>query len=218
MNALSDLAVTSDNLVVADILSVATQEFAQFGLGGARLERIVAQTRTSKRMIYYHFKSKEGLYVAVLERAFTRAREHETTFDPAQGTPLDALERFVQMVYDAFLASPDFVRLLTHENLSGAPYVKQSTVLSELNQRGLKLLTLVIERGKKSGTFRPSIKPLDVYFNIIGMSYYHVANRAGYLAGFAGDIGKTMGQEPFDELRRKVLVDSVRRYVTADLP
>jgi len=52
---------------MSEILSVATLEFAGKGLAGARIDEIAAATRTSKRMIYYYFGSKEGLYVAVLE-------------------------------------------------------------------------------------------------------------------------------------------------------
>ena len=54
---------------MANILEVATREFSDKGLAGARIDEIAAATRTSKRMIYYYFGSKEGLYVAVLEEA-----------------------------------------------------------------------------------------------------------------------------------------------------
>ena len=62
---------------MADILEVATREFADKGLAGARIDQIAAATRTSKRMIYYYFESKEGLYVAVLEEAYRRMRAIE---------------------------------------------------------------------------------------------------------------------------------------------
>jgi len=52
---------------MAGILEVATAEFANKGLSGARIDEIAAATRTSKRMIYYYFGSKDGLYLAVLE-------------------------------------------------------------------------------------------------------------------------------------------------------
>ena len=51
----------------ANILEVATHEFSEKGLSGARIDEIAERTRTSKRMIYYYFESKEGLYRAVLE-------------------------------------------------------------------------------------------------------------------------------------------------------
>ena len=45
---------------MAEILLVANKEFADKGLAGARIDEIAAATRTSKRMIYYYFASKEG--------------------------------------------------------------------------------------------------------------------------------------------------------------
>ena len=46
---------------MAEILQVATAEFAAKGLSGARIDAIAEATRTSKRMIYYYYGSKEGL-------------------------------------------------------------------------------------------------------------------------------------------------------------
>ena len=65
---------------MADILKVATAEFADKGLSGARVDAIAAATATSKRMIYYHFGSKEGLYLAVLEESYRRM------WDPLEST------------------------------------------------------------------------------------------------------------------------------------
>src|SRR3954463_11601310 len=60
-----------------DILDVATKEFAQHGLSGARVDAIAARTRTAKHMIYYYFGSKEGLFLAVLEQSYARMRAAE---------------------------------------------------------------------------------------------------------------------------------------------
>ncbi|MFD0521315.1 TetR/AcrR family transcriptional regulator [Paractinoplanes durhamensis] len=51
----------------AEIIEVATHEFADQGYAGARVDEIAAKTRTTKRMIYYYFGGKEGLYLTVLE-------------------------------------------------------------------------------------------------------------------------------------------------------
>ena len=53
-----------------EILDVATQEFAERGFAGGRVDEIAARTRTTKRMIYYYFESKQGLYAAVLQAAY----------------------------------------------------------------------------------------------------------------------------------------------------
>ena len=69
-----------------DILSVAMEEFSQNGLSGARIDEIAARTRTSKRMIYYYFTDKEGLYQRVLEEAYAKVRGGESDLE------LDGLE------------------------------------------------------------------------------------------------------------------------------
>src|SRR3546814_2239823 len=43
-----------------NIIDVATKEFAEYGLSGARIDEIAAKTKSSKRMIYYYFGDKEG--------------------------------------------------------------------------------------------------------------------------------------------------------------
>ena len=63
---------------MAEILEVATHEFADKGLAGARIDEIAAATRTSKRMIYYYFGSKDALYLAVLEEAYPVSYTHLT--------------------------------------------------------------------------------------------------------------------------------------------
>ena len=65
----------------AEILAVATSEFAEHGYSGARVDVIADKTRTTKRMLYYYFESKAGLYTAVLERAYGEIREREQAVD-----------------------------------------------------------------------------------------------------------------------------------------
>ena len=58
----------------ANIIDVATAEFAERGLSGARVDRIAERTQTSKRMLYYYFGDKEGLYRAVLLSYYEKLR------------------------------------------------------------------------------------------------------------------------------------------------
>jgi AcrR family transcriptional regulator len=75
-----------------DILDVATEEFASAGFSGARVDRIAERTRTSKRMIYYYFGSKEGLYLAALEKVYGELRAAEMSLDAAPESPADAFD------------------------------------------------------------------------------------------------------------------------------
>ena len=200
--------------VVANILKAATAEFAQYGLGGARLERIIANTDTSKRMVYYHFGSKLGLYQSVLEHAIESARAEEQGFDPEQGTPIEALARFTEIAFDPFAGRPDFVRLLTFENLAGAVHLKGSKLISKLNRRGLAQLERILARGRQAAVMRTDIASIDVFMNLVGLSYYHAANHAGYLAGgFSRPVEKMLEGKSFRQHRRAMVVESTLRFV-----
>jgi AcrR family transcriptional regulator len=201
--------------LVDDIIHSATSEFAQFGLGGARLERIIANTNSSKRMVNYHFGSKVGLYQAVLERAFESARQCEEGFDPKVGAPLEALAVFAENAFDSFVDRPDFVRLLTFENLSGATYIKGSALIFKLNQRELAHVEKILIRGRKEGAIRKDVTALDVFMNLDGLNYYHVANYTGYLAGgFSPSVENQIACREFQAHRRAMVVEATVRFVS----
>ena len=118
---------------MADILEVATREFSDKGLAGARIDEIAAATRTSKRMIYYYFESKEGLYVAVLEEAYRRMRAIEAELHLQDLAPEEALRRLVGFTLDYQLANPDFIRLVMTENINRGEFLAQSKSIQKLN-------------------------------------------------------------------------------------
>lgn len=200
--------------VVADILEVATREFASLGLAGARIEKIQEQTKTSKRMIYYHFGSKEGLYKAVIENAFLQARKVDQGFDPFSGSPEEALKKIVSNAFEAFSKNPNFVRLLTFENLAGAPYIRNSDHASRLNKLAMDDLEVVLKRGLIDGSFRKDIKPLDVYINLVGLCYYHVAHQSAYMTtGFQASGISITKSKSFHAQRKRAIQDTCWRYV-----
>src|SRR5215469_2494857 len=107
----------------ADILAVALEEFAAKGLAGSRVDEIAERTHTVKRMIYYYFGSKEGLYRAVLEHAYDHIRTIESDLDLESLPPLAALRRLVQVTFDYHNKHPEFVRLVMNENIHKGAHI-----------------------------------------------------------------------------------------------
>jgi AcrR family transcriptional regulator len=93
-----------------NIIDVATEEFSAKGFSGARVDKIAARTKTSKRMIYYYFGGKEGLYIAVLEAAYRSIRSIEAALDLEKQTPEEALRALISFTFDYQNAHPEFVR------------------------------------------------------------------------------------------------------------
>jgi len=162
---------------MAEILLVANKEFADKGLAGARIDEIAAATRTSKRMIYYYFASKEGLYLAVLEAAYRRMRQIESDLHLEDLEPVQALKALVEFTYDHHQANENFIRLVMNENIQRGEYIGQSKDIQQLNGSALQTIQNLYERGVKSGVFRPGLTPLDIHSAISALSFFNVSNQ-----------------------------------------
>ena len=173
---------------MADILAVATREFADKGLAGARIDDIAEAMRTSKRMIYYYFGSKEGLYIRVLEEAYRRMREIESGLHLDDLPPEDALRRIVGFTVDYQLAHPEFIRLVASENIQRGEYLAQSKAIQALNVPAIDGLRRVYERGLAAGIFRSGIDPVDLHMSISALSVFNVANRHTFSIIFKRDL------------------------------
>jgi AcrR family transcriptional regulator len=178
-----------------DIITVATAEFANKGLAGARIDEIAARTRTSKRMIYYYFGSKEGLYISVLEESYRNIRNIERDLDVDHLSPEDALRELVGFSFDRHQQNPDFVRLVSNENLHHGKYVSQSTSIPTLNMPAIDTIRRIVERGKREGVFRDDVDPTDLHMSISALCFYNVSNRYTFGAIFNTDMSSPAALE-----------------------
>jgi AcrR family transcriptional regulator len=173
---------------MADIIEVATHEFSEKGLAGARIDVIAEAMRTSKRMIYYYFGSKEALYIAVLEEAYRRIREIEAGLHLEDLAPEDALRKLVGFTVDYQLANPDFIRLVMNENIHRGEFLAQSKTIQKLNVPAINAVREVYERGVKAGVFRAGVDPVDLHMSISALSFFNVANRHTFALIFKRDL------------------------------
>ncbi|TCM52243.1 TetR family transcriptional regulator [Rhizobium sp. PP-F2F-G48] len=173
-----------------DILLVAREEFAANGLSGARVDAIAERTRTSKRMIYYHFSSKEGLYLAVLEHAYADIRKVEAELRLADGDPVDAMRRLIGFTFDYDEANPDFIRLVTIENIHRASHMRQSSSLGRLNTSIIDTIAAILRRGQETGVFRREVDPIDLHMLISSFCFFRISNRHTFGHIFGRDLGE----------------------------
>lgn len=192
-----------------NILEVASREFESKGYNGARIDAIAEATRTSKRMIYYHFDGKEGLYIAVLEAAYRRIREIELSLHLEDMDPVNALRELTGFTHDYHLHNPGFVRLVMTENIHNGVHLERSKVIQSVNNSAIEMVRRVYERGVKSGVFRSGIRPIDLHFLISAQSFYNVSNRKTFALIFKQDVEAPEAIAA----RRASIVESVMRMV-----
>jgi AcrR family transcriptional regulator len=192
-----------------NILDVATAEFSAMGLSGARVDQIAERTHTTKRMLYYYFGSKEGLYEAVLEKVYgdIRALEqdlHIDTLDPKKG-----LQRLVEFTFDYHDRHRDFVRLVTIENIHGARYIERLKSFRNRNASVIRTIEDLLARGVASGAFRDDIDPIDLHLLISSMCFHRVSNRHTFGAAF----GRDPSSPRLRARHREMVVEAVLRFV-----
>jgi AcrR family transcriptional regulator len=193
----------------ADILDAAIAEFSEKGFDGGRVDDIAARTRTTKRMIYYYFGGKEQLYAAVLERMYGGMRDAEAALRLDALPPADALRRLVEVTFDHHAAHPEFVRLVSVENIHEARNVVASPTIRARNAAVIGTLQALLARGTKAGAFRKGIDALDLHMLISSFCFYRVSNRHTLAAIFGRDLlaPATLAAH------RRMITEAVLRYV-----
>jgi len=172
----------------ARILAAATKEFARYGLGGARVDRIAAEADTNKRMLYYYFGNKEALFLAVLEATYAHIRSAETRLRLDTVEPVEGILRLVAFTWRYYLDNPHFLTLLNSENLHRARHLKTSKRIAAMHSPFVATIADLLRRGERDGVIRPSIDPVQLYISIAALSYFYLSNQHTLSTIFVRDL------------------------------
>lgn len=211
-NAARRAAVSRTNdpeRTMAGILDVAHAEFSEKGLAGARIDEIAAATQTSKRMIYYYFGSKEGLYLAVLEESYRKVREIEGQLHLEDLSPEDALRKLVTFTFDHHHGNEPYIRLVMSENMQRGEYLAQSKIIQKLNVPAIESIRKLYERGVAEGVFRAGLDPVDIHKSISALTFFNVSNQHTFGLIFK----KNTQAAQAITTRRDNIIEMIVRYV-----
>jgi len=191
------------------ILLAARDEFALYGLAGARVDRIAERADINKRLIYYYFKSKDDLFLAVLENTYADIRAAEQKLHLDEMDPVEAIRELVSFTWHYYLEHPEFISLLNSENQHNAAHLKKSARIQEMNSPLVQMLDAVLERGRRQDLFRAGIDPIQLYISIASICYFYLSNNQTLSTIFGRDLRapKAMAQ------RLSHMTDMVLGYV-----
>lgn len=91
------------------------REFAALGMAGARMDQIAGAAGVNKALLYYHFESKEKLYVAALEMISAKIRDRSMAVFLRDASAGERLLRTALDHFDRILAQGAFQSLLQQE-------------------------------------------------------------------------------------------------------
>jgi len=196
-----------------EILEAAIQEFAAHGPRGARTEDIACRTNTSKRMIFYYFGSKDGLYRAVLEENYRRIRALESSLRLDHLEPAAALRELIRASLGHYERNPDLARIVAMENLiMHGGVAAQIGEFSAMNASAVETIAEVLERGRRLGIFQEgpsSPSALDVHQVLSAL----VLNRIEHQWTFSLAFGRDMLGDDCAHVR-SLIEETVMRLVS----
>jgi TetR/AcrR family transcriptional regulator len=154
------------------ILAAAAVEFAARGYAGARVDRIARRARVNKAMLYYHFRSKQGLYRALLRDTFGRAADRLRATAAAAATPAEQLDLVIAGIAGFIQQHRHFAAIMLREIAERGAHLDAETLaaLAALP----RIVAAIIQRGVNEGAFRP-VHPLAAYFSMLAPMVVYLA-------------------------------------------
>jgi TetR/AcrR family transcriptional regulator len=170
------------------ILTTAAKHFVEKGYDGARIDEIVSDTDTSKKLLYHYFLSKENLFVAVLERIYTEFSLQRGETWRTEKSPIEGLRKLAGETFNALVKMPEIVSLLNTENLFKAIHIRKLLQIKAIYHPLLDGIGELLARGEKAGVFRKGIDPIQFYISMSALSYHYISNQHTFSAILGFDL------------------------------
>jgi len=183
------------------IIAAALDEFAEHGRAGARVDRIAAAAGVNKAMIYYHFKSKDLLYVESLKEFFANVGRYALKLVGETNTLDEALLALATVHATIITVKPQVRTLFLRELADLSPEII-NTIIDSFRQSGLvDVIKEKMHGALASGRIR-QIDPRQLISAFISMSigYY-------FLYPISDALMQVTDREQFIEERKHIIVD-----------
>lgn len=170
-----------------EILRVATEHFTRSGYFGARVDEIAAETSTTKRMIYYCFESKDGLFTAALRATYDGIRSFENALGLEALEPREAIARYVGETLRYHERHPELALLARAENLLGGVHIAGDDGW-QADRPIVDLLDGVLARGRQLGFFRDGVSGIELHIVVSALCNFRITNEATIRALFGYEL------------------------------
>ncbi|MGI5376627.1 TetR family transcriptional regulator [Streptomyces sp. CA-251387] len=154
------MGVRDPEATKARIFDAAVAEFARYGIAGARIDRIAAEAKANKQLIYAYFGNKAELFSQVLGRCMV---------DLAAAVPVDPddIEGWLDRLMDYHAAHPELLRLLYWEGIQyGTAELPDETERHDHYTHKVA----AVRDGQDRGVISDAIPAQDLLFLLVAMA------------------------------------------------
>jgi len=195
------------------ILRAGLAEFGAKGYGGGRTALIAKRAKCNIRMIYHYFGGKEPLYLACLERVYSRIREEEAKLKLDELAPTKAIERLVDFTFNHMRENPDFVHIAGVENTQRGKFIGKIPPVANAAAHLIETIEEILKRGVRTKELRRGIDAFQLYISILSLSYVHLSNRHTLSMTY----GRDMSDPDWLDARRKHVRKLILSYIRPDV-
>jgi TetR/AcrR family transcriptional regulator len=167
------------------ILNAAARSFARRGYSGTSMADVAESAGVSKATVFHHFRSKRGLYRALIEQSVSGFREDVLPKLDTEAPLPGGLERFAAAHYARLTRHKATSRLILHEMLAGNPEFVEAMSHGVMADN-FALLAAELRRGQANGAIRADVDPGLAVFMLLCASWFLF--QAGELARRAPDL------------------------------
>jgi hypothetical protein len=113
----------------------------------------------------------------VLESVYVELGDAESALALDPRRPLEALDQLIEFTWRYYLAHPEFVALLSNENLMRGVHITKSMKVKLLSRPVIEILGTILAEGERQGVFRRGLDVKKVYLTLAALGYFYLSNR-----------------------------------------
>ena len=170
------------------LLEAGVKVFSRQGPDGGSVSMIARRAGINRRMLYYYFGSKEGLYRAAFRHAYEQLSSAEVELADTAPSAEDLLARLIRSYYEFTATHPCHVRLLMWENLRQGKAAKKLRI-SSIKTPIIEALRAALDRGRREGRFRADVDERRLLISCMALSFFCFSNRYTIGEALGCDLG-----------------------------
>ena len=136
------------------LLAAALEQFTQQGYAATSVREICLAAGVTKPVLYYYFKSKEGLYLQLMEDSYSQFETTLAELSSFSGSVRQRVIHFCESVFDTSVQQLQLVKLL-YSIYYGAPQGAPQFNLEQYYDRMLQVISALIQEGIADAEIRP---------------------------------------------------------------
>ncbi len=166
------------------ILKIASELFSEKSYHDVTVDEIAGAVGVAKGIIYLYFRSKERLYLEILEDSFEAIESLlEKEIAKSDSAPVK-LKKVLRLIFEFYQMNLDVLRILSRDETH---LIREHFEFTERwRLRRIKLYEKILEKGQREGSFRPMNTKLVaiVIFGLVRsvMFFYKIDRSAGEIS------------------------------------